>query len=220
MTFVRLEDAPRRRVNAHDPAAHAGSLGRTVTQPAALYFDLMSPYAYLAVERASRVLAQPPRLEPVLLGAIFQQRGSGSWAQTPIRDLRLAEIAARARHYGLPPFVVPPGWPGNSLPTMRAAIWAQQHGRVEEFARAVYHAAFVEGQDPGDVGMLAACAANAGLKAGALVDAIATPEVKDELRRRTAAAWEAGVRGVPTLIAAGVIYYGDDQLELAAAAGA
>jgi 2-hydroxychromene-2-carboxylate isomerase len=51
----------------------------------ALYFDLGSPYAYLAFARAPAVLGVEPRLEPVLLGAIFQARGPGSWSQTDAR---------------------------------------------------------------------------------------------------------------------------------------
>ena len=39
--------------------------------PSVLYYDLASPYAYLAVMRAADVLGDAPRLQPVLVGAIF-----------------------------------------------------------------------------------------------------------------------------------------------------
>ena len=42
-----------------------------------LFYDLGSPYAYLAVERAPAVLGVKPRLEPVLVGGIFALRGHG-----------------------------------------------------------------------------------------------------------------------------------------------
>jgi 2-hydroxychromene-2-carboxylate isomerase len=184
-----------------------------------LYFDLASPYAYLAVERAARVLPEAPELEPVLVGAIFKLRGSGSWAHTPARDMRAAEVEARAARYGLAPVAWPVTWPANALPAMRAATWAKERGRLEFFARAVYRAEFVRGQDIADLAVLAAAATEAGLDGDELVEAIQRPEVKERLRQATAAAWEAGVRGVPTLIAGGVVYYGDDQLELAAQAG-
>jgi hypothetical protein len=67
-----------------------------------LYFDLASPYAYLAVERAASVLGAEPALQPVLVGAIFGYRGWGSWAGTPERERNMAEIEQRARAYGLP----------------------------------------------------------------------------------------------------------------------
>jgi 2-hydroxychromene-2-carboxylate isomerase len=187
-----------------------------MSSPSVLYFDLASPYAYLAVQRAATVLPQPPQLAPVLVGAIFKLRGSGSWAHTAARDMRAAEIEARAARYGLPPMVWPASWPANALSAMRAATWVNQLGRLEPFARAVYRAEFVRGQDIADVAVLAACATEAGLDGEELAEAIARPSVKERLRQATTAAWEAGVRGVPTLIAGGVVYYGDDQLELAA----
>jgi 2-hydroxychromene-2-carboxylate isomerase len=181
-----------------------------------LYFDLASPYAYLAVARAASVLPEPPELEPILLGAIFKLRGKGSWAHTSSREMRMAEIEARARRYGLPPLAWPQSWPANALAAMRAATWAKEEGRLEEFTKAVYAAEFVRGEDPADVGLLAACAEEVGLDPDALREAIHHQAIKDKLRQATTAAWTAGVSGVPTLIADGILYYGDDQLELAA----
>jgi 2-hydroxychromene-2-carboxylate isomerase len=183
-----------------------------------LYFDLGSPYAYVAVERAAVVLGRPPELEPVLLGAIFARRGSGSWALTPERDARVAELEERAARYGLPPFVWPAGWPANGLAAMRAAVWAKRQGRVDSFAGAVFRRQFAEGGDIADPRVLGECAARAGLDPDAMTAALETRAVKDELRARTERAWKAGVRGIPSLRAGGAIYYGDDRLEEAARA--
>lgn len=182
-----------------------------------LYFDLGSPYAYLAVERAGGVLGHPPDLEPVLLGAIFRWRGSGSWARTDQRSAGMAEVEARARHYGLPSLVWPPAWPTDGLAAMRAATWARQQGGVEPFARAVFRRQFAEGGDIADPEVLAECAARAGLDAEAMTEGLSDPSVKDALRLSTERAWEAGVRGVPSLRVGDAIFYGDDRLEEAAA---
>jgi 2-hydroxychromene-2-carboxylate isomerase len=183
------------------------------------YFDLVSPYAYLAVARAARVLGQAFELEPIPLGAIFKLRGSGSWAHTSTQAMRVAQIEARAAHYGLPRIVWPPTWPSNALSGMRAATWAKAKGRLAEFTSAVYAAEFGRGQDPADLGVLARCAEEACLDGNELTEATEHPAIKDQLRAATTTAWTAGVSRVPTLIASGVVYYGDDQLELAAQAG-
>lgn len=185
---------------------------------AELYFDLASPYAYLAVERAPAVLGVEPTYEPILLGAIFRERGHGSWAHTPERDANVAEIERRAREYGLPPIAWPPDWPANSLSAMRAAIWASRAGRTRDFALAALRRAFVDGRDLADVGVLVDAAAQAGLPADDLPEAIADPAMKQALKDATARAWDAGVTGVPTVRVAGAIFYGDDRLEAAAAA--
>jgi 2-hydroxychromene-2-carboxylate isomerase len=182
-----------------------------------LYFDLGSPYAYLAVERSGSVLGTAPELEPVLLGAIMKLRGRGSWAQTPERDAGIAEIDRRAERYGLPPIAWRANWPANGLAAMRAANWAKQQGRVHEFATEVFRAQFVRGESMEDLGVLAGCTERAGLDGEAMLAAIATQELKDALRQATQAAWDAGVRGVPTLRIGDALYFGDDQLERAAA---
>jgi 2-hydroxychromene-2-carboxylate isomerase len=181
-----------------------------------LYFDLGSPYAYLAVARAGDVLGVSPELEPVLLGAIMKMRGYGSWAQTPERDAGVAEIDRRAKRYGLPPIAWRESWPANGLPAMRAATWAKQQGRVRDFAAEAFRAQFADGDDIADPRVLAACAERAGLSGEAMLEAIATQEVKDALRQATQAAWDAGVRGVPTVRIGETLYFGDDQLEEAA----
>jgi 2-hydroxychromene-2-carboxylate isomerase len=179
-----------------------------------LYYDLASPYAYLAVTRAADVLSAEPELEPVLLGAIFGYRGHGSWAHTPERSAGEAEIERRAAAYGLPPLAWPPGWPLNSLAAMRAATHAKRQGLQAEFARAVYEREFARGEDISGVDALEEIAASVGLRG--VREAVADPEIKLALREATDAAWAAGVQGVPTLDAGDRLLFGDDRLEEAA----
>lgn len=188
------------------------------TRDALMYFDLGSPYAYLALSRAESVLGLRPELQPVLLGAIFARRGFGSWARTEAREGRVAEIEQRARRYGLPPVRWPAGWPGDGLVAMRCATWACERGGGEAFARAVFEQQFVEGEDIADLEMLLTCAGDAQLDAEALRGELGQPAVKDSLREATDRAWDVGVRGVPTLRVGESLFYGDDQLELAAEA--
>jgi 2-hydroxychromene-2-carboxylate isomerase len=188
---------------------------------ATLYHDLGSPYAYLSVERAAAILGTPPRLQPVLAGAIFNHRGHGSWGHTDARAANQAEIEARAMRYGLPPIQWPPGWPTNTLQAMRAIVWAQRtHGAGDTFTRTAFRAAFAEGADLGDVAVLTDIADRAGLPAAELTEGIADPAVKDALRTATDAAIALGIRGVPTLaLDDGRLLFGDDRLEEARLSG-
>ena len=127
----------------------------------------------------------------------------------------MAEVQDRAQRYGLPEVIWPRRWPADGLAAMRAAIWAQQCGRLEGFARAAFAAQFAHGGDLTDLRLLASCAQAAGLDGERLGTAIADDAVKQALRRSTEAAWAAGVRGVPTLRIGAQLFYGDDQLERA-----
>lgn len=177
-----------------------------------LYYDLASPYAYLAFMRAADVLGAHPTLQPVLVGAIFVHRGYGSWAHMDTREENVAEVERRAADYGLPPVTWPPNWPPNSLQAMRAVVWAEQeHGAGEAFSRIAFRLAFAENEDLGDVAVLERAAAEAGLDG--LRDGIANPAVKVALRDATDAAIALGVPGVPTLRTDdGRVLFGDDRL--------
>lgn len=183
-----------------------------------LYFDLGSPYAYLAMERARSVLGRSVVLVPVLVGAIFGWRGHGSWALTSERAAGMAEIERRAREYGLPAMDWPPDWPANALTAMRCATWAARERRVEEFAHIVGRRQWTEAADIADLDVLASCAEEAGLDAAAMLESIRAPELKEQLRATTERAFNDGVRGVPTVRVGGHLFFGDDRLEEAAAA--
>jgi 2-hydroxychromene-2-carboxylate isomerase len=180
-----------------------------------LYYDLASPYAYLAFARAADVLGAAPALQPVLAGAIFAHRGYGSWAHMETREQNLAEVERRAAAYHLPPITWPPNWPPNSMSAMRAVFWARREhgdGAGEAFSRAAFHAAFAESADLGDVATLERIAAATGLGDG-LRDGIADPAIKAALRDATDSAIARGVPGVPTVeTAEGRLLFGDDRL--------
>jgi 2-hydroxychromene-2-carboxylate isomerase len=184
---------------------------------ATLYYDLGSPYAYLAVARSERVLG-PVTLQPVLVGAIFAHRGWGSWGVTDERDRHMAEVQRRAAAYGLPDLRWPAGWPNNTLDAMRMAVWADMLGAGEAFAHAGFAAAFEHGRDLSDRDALFAVADAAGLDRADAERAIAAPEIKLALREATERAIGAGVQGVPTTSVDGQLFYGDDRLDDAALA--
>lgn len=179
-----------------------------------LYFDLASPYAYLAVERAAGILGEEPELQPVLVGAIFGYRGWGSWAGTEDRERNVAEVERRARAYGLP-LTWPPQWPVNSLLAQRAAVVAQRAGRLSPYAHAAYRAHFGAGRDLGDPEVVLDAAATAGLERETTARAVEDPEVKAALRTATDEAYASGVMGVPSIRVRGHVLWGDDRLETA-----
>jgi 2-hydroxychromene-2-carboxylate isomerase len=188
-----------------------------VGQPV-FYFDLGSPYAYLAAERLQRVLPVVPVWQPILLGGIWQETGGRSWATTDKRDEGIAEVERRAHAYGLMPIRWPDGWPNNTLQAMRVATFAQSIGRTVAFSLAAFRQAFAGGKDLSDVDNVLIAAAACELHPNAILKALETQSVKDKLRQNTQEAYERGVRGVPTLEVNGRLFYGDDRLQDAASA--
>src|SRR5919201_1038405 len=83
---------------APDQPVHAGSPDQPI-----FYYDLGSPYSYLAAERLQTVLPVMPVWQPILLGGIWKETGGRSWATTDQRDAGIAEIERRAAEYGRMP---------------------------------------------------------------------------------------------------------------------
>lgn len=189
---------------------------------ATFYFDLGSPYAYLAAARVDGLFAAPVRWQPVSLGALFKLSGRSSWSlgDQEHRERGMAEVERRARGYGLPPLRWPDPWPGNYLTAMRAAVHAQSEGRLRAFVDCAYAAGFQQGQDLSVLANVLAVASEAGLDERELQRAVGEPEIKLALREATGAAHALGVFGVPTVAVGGELFWGDDRLGEAAARAA
>jgi 2-hydroxychromene-2-carboxylate isomerase len=184
------------------------------------YFDLGSPFAYLAAERICEVLPEPVAWQPVSLGALFKLAGRSSWSlgDPSRRRAGMAEVERRAGLYELPPVRWPDPWPTDDLFAMRVATFAFQVGCGREFTVRAFRHAFQHGHDLGVHEHVLEAAGEVGLNLPAVEDAAQDPEVKLALRAATDAAHELGVFGVPTVAVENELFWGDDRLQDAAAA--
>jgi 2-hydroxychromene-2-carboxylate isomerase len=182
------------------------------------YFDLGSPYAYLAAERLTSALGEPVRWQPLSLGGLFKANGRSSWAlgEHERRRAGMAEVERRARDYGLAPVHWPDPWPGNYLMAMRAATFAFTVGRGRELTLRAFRDAFARGHDLSIPAQVLDAAERAGLDRQAVAAATQDPQIKQALRDATDAAHELGVIGVPTIAIDRELFWGDDRLEDAA----
>jgi len=189
---------------------------------ATFFYDLGSPYAYLAAERMNAVFseagAEVPEWQPVLLGGLFQRFGRDSWANGPEREEGLREVERRASSYGLPPISWPDPFPGNTLFAMRVATFAKEIGRTVSFSLAAFRQAFAAGRDLTDPDNVMLAAAASEMHPRAVDAAVARDAIKTALREATDRAGDLGVFGVPTVVVRGEVFWGDDRLEEAAEA--
>jgi len=174
-------------------------------------FDVISPFAYLALPRLAQLPAgaqlQPV---PVLLAALldhFGQRGPAEIASKRRFTYRFA--LWRARRLGLP-MRLPPAHPFNPLAALRLIIAA---GSDQHAAATVLNAVFRDGRDVNDPAVIAALGAELGVE-----DPQATvndPTIKQRLRDNTAWAIEHGVFGVPALVIGTELFWGHDAVDMA-----
>jgi len=193
-----------------------------VAAPATFYFDLGSPYAYLAAERINGLFTATglaePEWQPVLLGGLFERFDRRSWGVHTERAAGTAECERRASAYGLPPFRWPDPWPPNGLFSMRVATFAKEIGRTVAFSLAAYRQAFAAGRDLSEPDNVYIAAASVELHPKAIAKAVARDAIKLRLREATEEAGDRGVMGVPTVVVGTEVFWGDDRLEDAVAA--
>lgn len=195
-----------------------------MSRRAVFYYDLGSPYAYLAAERVHGLFAEaevePPEWQPILLGGLFKRFDRSSWGIGPGRDSGIAECERRAADYGLPPFRWPDPWPPNGLFAMRAATFAKEIGRAVSFSLAAFRQAFAAGRDLGDPDNVLLAAAAAEIHPRAMLAAVERDSLKAALRDATERAGDLGVTGVPAVVVGDEVFWGDDRLEEAVRAAA
>jgi 2-hydroxychromene-2-carboxylate isomerase len=186
------------------------------------FYDLGSPYSYLAAERVNALftdaVGEPPEWQPVLLGALFKRFGRDSWGNGPGREAGMRECERRASAYGLPPIQWPEPWPPNTLYAMRAATFAKEIGRTVSFSLAAFRQAFAAGRDLSQPENVLLAGAASEMHPRAIEAAVGRRQIKERLRAATDAAGDHGVRGVPSMLVSGEVFWGDDRLEEAAEA--
>lgn len=92
----------------------------------------------------------------------------------------------------------------------------QKIGMAREFALTAYQLAFAERKDLSLTENILEVVRRVGLDLGTFQEKIQSPKIKNTLRAATDRAGDEGIDGVPTMVVNGKIYFGDDQLELAA----
>lgn len=184
------------------------------------YFDVVSPYAYLAWWRARQAnLALMPR--PVLLSALLAHWGNRGPAEIASkRTTMVRDVMRRAANYGAP-LAWPPRHPFSTVGAARLVLAVADPARRATLVDALFAAVWVNGAAIDDANVLQACADAAGLTATERNWALSS-EAKAGLYAANAAATEAGVFGVPTFRDAEELLFGDDQVTvvLAKLAGA
>jgi 2-hydroxychromene-2-carboxylate isomerase len=191
------------------------SRGAPVRGPrrAEFFFDLSSPFTYLAAERVDRAF-EHVLWTPASAAALQRGRQGGDAAGLDRLRAAAEERAAMLRL----PLSWPDRFPSDVPAAMRVAAFASQAGRGAAFVLAATRLAFCGGFDLEDPEILAEAAAAANI---VLDDCLASARhtgrdgaIESEGRRLLA----AGADRLPALRVGRALYWGEDRLSDAALA--
>ena len=177
------------------------------------YFDVISPYAYLAFDQLPRTLqglSYQVRYQPVLFGGLLNHHGQlGPVEVAGKREWTYRQSLWLARQQGLD-VQLPAAHPFNPLPLLRLAIACDPNGQPNRHVcEAVFKHVWCGGLDPTDPDRLAELTHR--LQPARSPDA---QEVKERLRHNTEQAIADGVFGVPSIQADGEMFWGLDALPM------
>jgi 2-hydroxychromene-2-carboxylate isomerase len=182
-------------------------------KPLTFWFDVVSPFAYLAFERLPQALqgcSYAVDYRPLLFAGLLQHHGHKGPAEIESkRAWTFRHVHWLAARDGIP-LDTPLQHPFNPLPLLRLALACGPNRRVVE---ALMRHVWRGGGDAVDPGRLAALQAEL---APSLDPAGA--EVKAALKSSTDAAIAQGVFGVPSFVVDGRVFWGLDALPMLAEA--
>ena len=187
------------------------------TVAAVFYFDLRSPQAYLAAERALAVLPGPCEWQPVLSARLGGAERFEVFRCEQERLALLESVERRAAALSLQPLRWPDPFPFDSELAMLTATFAKRIGKAVAFALAAFRQAYAGGRALSDPDSVLIAAAACEMHPAAILRATATRGLRDELERATAAAAAAGVSDVPAVRVGDRVLVGERLLEEAGA---
>lgn len=179
------------------------------------YFDVVSPYAYLASTKIMPIVEKYKcelQVEPVLLAGILQHHGQKGPAEIPSKRTHLIKDILRcAAEYGVP-LVGPPSHPFNPLLALRSVLAVPEMTVRNTFAMALLKATWGDGLDVTNPKVIVEVAQEVGLDGGEILTSAQTDTIKLALRKSTDEAIARGVFGVPIFAVDHEMFWGSDRL--------
>jgi 2-hydroxychromene-2-carboxylate isomerase len=170
------------------------------------YFDFISPFAYLQWPKIASLSREIDfACKPILFAGLLERFGHKGPAEIPgKREFTYRHVQWRAQRQGVP-LRFPPAHPFNPIAALRLCLAA---GSTPHAIDAIFAHLWREGRAGDDAAALRDVGAALGIDDVAA--AIARAEVKQALRDNFDAALADGVFGVPSIVADGEVFWGDD----------
>lgn len=178
-----------------------------------LYFDFISPYAYLGwmqIHTLAERHARRVRATPVLFAALLAHGQTKGPAEIPAKRTYIFKDTLRTALVNGIPFAPPPSHPFNPLVALRVVSVIAEDDRRRAID-ALFRGAWAGGGGIETEEKVAALLNDAGFDGAALVARAKEQPAKDALRGQTDRAIEHGVFGVPTMRVGREIFWGCDS---------
>ena len=181
------------------------------------YFDLGSPYSYLAYYRLLQMAEQQEIqivYKPILLGGVFKATGNRSPIEVPVKGVySILDMQRWAEYYQIP-MQMNPHFPMNTLTLMRILTGVQllHLEKFEQVLKLLFDAMFGTPQNLNEPTVLAEVLKPSGFSVEDIMSMVQSDVVKQKLITETEQAILRGIFGAPTFFVGDEMYWGQDRL--------
>ena len=178
------------------------------------YFDIISPYAYIAYKKILKINNVDFKLKPILLGGLHNLAGINAPAFNKYKMKNMqndCELVAKKNNIS---FKWNSKFPINSLGIMRGYLYVEDN-KKEEYLNSFFEAYWKEDIDLSNEDTIKQLLKKLKIDENDFFNSIGNQDIKDKLKELTQEAFEKEVFGAPTFIVNNKIFWGQDRLEYA-----
>ncbi|MDE0943131.1 MAG: 2-hydroxychromene-2-carboxylate isomerase [Alphaproteobacteria bacterium] len=187
------------------------------------FFDCSSPWTYLGFHNIQPLAAElgvEITWKPILVGGLFNTVNPSVYhgREFPVpakQSYMYKDLQDWARYSGITirwPMTI---FPINSVKAMRGCIAADKQSKLVPYATGVFEAYWGQDRDISQADVLVEIAVAAGLDSDEMAAAMASDEIKAELRENGEALAKRGGYGSPTFfVNSDDMYFGNDRMPL------
>ena len=178
------------------------------------YFDIISPYAYIAYKKILKIKDINFKLKPILLGGLHNLAGITAPAFNKYKMKNMqndCELVAKKNNIS---FKWNSKFPINSLNIMRGYLCVKDN-KKEKYLNNFFEAYWKEDLDLSNEENIKILLKKLKIDEHDFFNLIKNQDTKDKLKQFTQEAFEKEVFGAPTFIVNNKIFWGQDRLEYA-----
>ena len=180
------------------------------------YFDISSPYSYLAhtqLRKFEKETGEKINYMPIFLGGLHRLADIHAPGLNPykgkylIKDLKLFADKYKVNYQFNRYF------PIKSIYIMRGALVAEQNNYFHNYIDKFFIAAWIDSLNLNDEKIFEKFLKNMNINFADFFEKLSDSKIKDDLKNKTEAAFKKGIFGAPTFVVNGKMFWGQDRLE-------
>ena len=185
-----------------------------MTKEIDFYFDIISPYSYLAHQKIKTIKGINFNYKPILLGGLHNLQGITAPAFIKSKLNHMISDCNLIAKKGKFDFFWNSKFPINSLNIMRGYLFVKNEVK-DSYLNVMFDAYWKDNLDTSNEEILKTLIEKCKINLNYFFDGIKDPKVKEILKAVTQEAHNKEIFGAPTFVVNNKIFWGQDRLEFA-----